>query len=91
MGIRAYSIIQMSYTEKEKVYGWFSREAFNSGITHHWYSVPSGHEVLVTCVNNSSTDSQTGWTDIQCVGEVTAYVRQEYERGNGTKYPRKKT
>lgn len=60
---------------KEKLYGWYSKQAmrFQKGS---FYSRPDGSEVLITCVTRDPNNHGTGWTDIQCIGEVVDWIRK---------------
>ena len=60
---------------KEKLYGWVSQKSLrqSKGVV---YRRPDGSEVLVSCVSRDPDHHGTYWTDCQCIGEVTDYVRQ---------------
>jgi len=59
-----------------KKFGWVSQEAIDSGNNYIVYLDTDGEEVIVTYINESSTDSGWyHWKDVKCVGEITQYVR----------------
>ena len=67
--------------KKPTLYGWYSKLADRG---YKWprepdrvdvyYNTPTGVKVKVTCVNESNTESNTYWPDIECIGEVTTYA-----------------
>ena len=60
----------------EKLYGWFSQLAMDSGVPTLMYDTPRNVHALVTNISGSPTDSTTVWKDVTCVGEVTNFIKK---------------
>lgn len=59
---------------KKKLYGWISQQHSRHSPSVV-YGRPDGSEVKVSFVTYSPVHHGTGWTDCQCIGEVTEYIR----------------
>jgi hypothetical protein len=60
----------------DKLYGFRSNKAIESGCPTHWYTSKDGVEVEVTCVDRDPEGNVYWWPDKECVGEVIRWIRQ---------------
>jgi len=60
----------------ESLHGWYSEKQHERCKVLHVYIKPDGTEVKVTHVTDEPVQ-KTGWDDIQYVGEVKKWARNE--------------
>ena len=61
--------------KQTKKYGWYSAKGAALAGSH-LYEKPDGSTVEVFEINESPNIPSSNWPDIECVGEVTNWIKQ---------------
>ena len=57
-----------------KKYGWISVQSIDAGNDGFFYERTDGSQIEVCEITDNPNKHNSGWTDMECIGEVTKFI-----------------